>query len=629
MKMLLGKYTNLTIFIFLLLILLVIHQPFVKILSQLDFSHDDWILTTHFKNLGLHPYQEFYTYYKYRSAYFAYQTFYIGSMETIFGLNPPSISYFNLVIKILSALSIYPLILILFRKKLLAFLTALLVAFNYNSFATLEYPMKGADYFGILFMIWFLALYGYSIMNHLKALKWMLSLTALFLLALFFSPARTYPLLVIPLLTEIFYLIKVRSKEYLSTSFKRLLAVYLPILIVFLKDPPQYWYVLTHIPGVFNKLAQGKLDHILVPFSGIGLSLFPQSFWGDFGFNLITHKTLITILLYPLLPVAGPLTYIILWSVLKKPFKATLIILIANLILVPFFYSILEASGDTPISLEHFYPYLIGGYCLTLAIYFLVKWLLEKNAKQHYLALALGPLFSLVFVLLTWVLADRNLTFTGIHYYLNIVSIGSSLFIAVIIYHIFFKINIKTNNLHHLALIFLFLIIFSLFITNSFTAQNYFISQLEEGRSIDENNQLKQQMQFYLNKYQITDLSKPVLFIFDETGETQSNKTVYANGLIVYFIYWMHIQNNILRPGCVGNLPAAIDQKSIEKLIVEKDGKKYLSYYGLCLKPQDKLNVVLEQVLYKPEEVYFFQLKNKKIIDVQSEWQKKLNLLSS
>src|SRR3989344_1563352 len=156
------------------------------------------------------------------------QEIWIGTLVDIFGWqNPSSLREVNIGLKIIETLAIYPVVLFVFKRKMLAFLATLILAIHYSAAGALELVITGIDYLVGIFLFVFLAVYYHvvkneqvlSFRNKILSLKWLgllfLSLTA----TIFSEPTRSFPVLVLPFLIEFLLLTHDHSKTSFKNSF--------------------------------------------------------------------------------------------------------------------------------------------------------------------------------------------------------------------------------------------------------------------------------------------------------------------------------------------------------------------------------------------------------------------------
>jgi hypothetical protein len=130
---------------------------------QLGFTPDDWRLLFFYQSLGDNPFSKILYVWSVKGAYTTSQVYYIGILNYFFGLNYQLYQVTNIVIKTIATVSIFPLVLIIFKRRLLAFLTTLLYGASFMGSKSLEYVVKGTDYLAIIPMNIFFIFYYYIV----------------------------------------------------------------------------------------------------------------------------------------------------------------------------------------------------------------------------------------------------------------------------------------------------------------------------------------------------------------------------------------------------------------------------------------------------------------------------------
>ncbi|MBI2600872.1 hypothetical protein HYW42_02865, partial [Candidatus Daviesbacteria bacterium] len=112
--------TNLQLFLLLILIIGVSQYLFFGLVLNYGFTPDDWGLLLFYKTLGDNPLSQIPYVWSVKGAYTTGPIYFIGILNDFFGLNYQAYQITNIVLKTLATLSLFPLILIVFKRKLLA-----------------------------------------------------------------------------------------------------------------------------------------------------------------------------------------------------------------------------------------------------------------------------------------------------------------------------------------------------------------------------------------------------------------------------------------------------------------------------------------------------------------------------
>lgn len=602
---------------FLLVIIVSIIQLFLLgIIIQNGFTSDDWWLLFDYKTIGngLGFLEKYILTLQVIGLYHTYQVTYVGILESLFKSNYSFYQIAGLVLKILATVSLYPLLLAVFKRKILAFLTTLLYGISYSSAGALLFVCTGSDYLAIFFMNIFLLYYYYSFISK-KRLPFYLAIILLFF-SFISAPIRMYPLLAIVFLIEIFAWIKSRRFCYFAVMISRLIGLFLPFFIIYRMAPGLTGGQLDSISSVFSFLFFGNYSLLLSPFSGIGYTFLTNNYWSlIFGnANFDNFKNYFLFLLHGPLVIYPVFAIAIGFLLTKKPLIYILGIVFANVtfeIISYFFITNLRGIGG--LNVRYFVPnsihaVFLGFFVVTISISSVIIWL--KNHRSNILLLSLfaGPMFSSIFFWGIWMLRGDALTFKeGLHWYMVTATIGSSLFLASLMVLIFDKIKFIINPyLKYSLVILLFLIIIPIYSISNKEIKNTFSALIDTGSRAQDHEYMKNTLLSYI-KNPLEE--KPILFYFEP-----KNAKFYPISLIIGFEETMLFRNWELVNGCVGII---IDKNILEKSMTVKDGVKGFNMSSLCVK--NSLEAGRFEVFYKPENLYAFRLQGKSMIDIKGE----------
>src|SRR3989344_6519792 len=141
---------SLIIFVLLVPILSVLQYLSLSPVLNYGFTPDDWGLLLFYKTLGDNPLSKIGYVWEVKGAYTTGPIYFIGILNDFFGLNYQAYQITNIVLKTLATLSVFPLILIIFKRRLLAVLTTFFYGTSYMGSRSLEYVVKGTDYLAII-----------------------------------------------------------------------------------------------------------------------------------------------------------------------------------------------------------------------------------------------------------------------------------------------------------------------------------------------------------------------------------------------------------------------------------------------------------------------------------------------
>ncbi|MDD5415744.1 MAG: hypothetical protein PHE48_01920 [Candidatus Daviesbacteria bacterium] len=615
------KRSSLQIFLILFLFVFLIQFSLLNIILKNGFTMEEWLLLFDYKTIGLNAnfLDKFLNIFYIKGFYTTYQVIYIGVLESLFKGNYQAYQITNIIFKALATLSLYPLILIVFKRRLLAFLTTVLYAISYSSAGALQFVVKGSDYLAIFFMNVCLIAYYLSFRKKIKFLY----ITAILLpITFLFSPIRIYPFLSFIVLVEVVIWVRIRGLLGLVTALLRLTLVFSLFLIMVLLLSPTTSGYLNGPLIVYRFLSHGNYQLLLTPFAGLGYTFLTNDYW-SFIFGNVTFDSFRNFLFFLL---HGPILIYSILAILmgilitKNPLRLILGIISANLLFeIVSYFLITNIRGSVGPDVKVFdpigtYPIFLGFFCLSIAVSSLILWLRIHRSNILLLVLFIGPIFSSVFLWGTWFIIGDILNFKeGIHWYLIIPPIGSSLFLAGLMVLGFDRIKRIVNSYLKYTLIgFLFLTILPLYLISGKEINTTFTALLKTGYKASDQEQMKSRLLSYIKE----PLDKnPALFYFES-----EEKIFYPVYLVVGFEQTMLFRNWEVVNGCVGII---YDKSVLEKSVAVKDGIEGFQASSLCV--SDYFAVERRNVFFRSDNFYAFRLKDKNVVDIKEEVLKNLN----
>lgn len=608
-------WKDLIILSFLILVVWYIQNEFLRLVLTMGLKPDDWILYFYYKVLGDDPLSKIKMVWAERGAYTTYQLYFIGLLGNLIGFDWQLFRQINIYFKILATLSLYPLILIIFKNRLLAILSTVIFAMSYSSVGPFEFVVKGSDYLAIFWMNIFLIVYYLIIRNKLTGLRWLITRIILLLLTIIFSPIRLYPILIVLPLIEIYLLIIKYKFTSIKKTFLRLFSLYLPFLVVVLYSPQA---ILGFLSNPFDIIKSGNWHLFLIPFSGLGYLFIPNQYYGKiFGtLNTNTFQDYVFFLLGGPTVIFSVLTLFVGFLRVNKPIRFILTVIILNFIIelliffLAFHYKFLSVNLQQHYDQTGLYSVLAGVYILILSGAVFIKWAKNKYPDNLLIALSLGGLFSIIFTVATWIAAPTLVSYSATSYYLVVASVGSSIFIAAILTIIFDKLKSTKKLLFRLFWLSMgSAILITIFFVSRIVVKERFTYFNLNGLNLMEQQLLQDKFKATLGK---TDKLSKALFFFD-TSKLSGNGPVYSEGFLVSFPFWMHFDGKNLREGCIEVIYENKDKTLLIKTIKEAENEKGFYYRGLCW--QDN-KWGYHDILYKVENFYAFQIVNGEFINI-------------
>lgn len=607
--------------LFSLIFLLIISFSQVLILKphmEFGFTPDDVRFFSDFSALGS-PFFKLSQAWQSTGIYQTPHLYYGGIMFNLFGFNFLSYHIISLIFKILSILTLYLLIQVVFRNRLLSFISGLVFSFQYGSFGSMEMVTRTQDYLLISGLNIFLILFNLIFSDRLKNIFWSLFASVALFTTFIINPARAYSILpFIWLLGVTFFLIN-RSRTNFYKVIKHFIIFFLPLfLFIILTSDGKSSF--GNSSTIIQKISVGNLQMLLAPFSSFG-SLFVQS--SDLKILSSPTWTLNNFLPYFL---EGPMiiftviTFILSKVISQKPLNFFLGVSLTNLILEYLIFFAIDTGSKLPENLKTTYdPYtftpaaVLGIYIITVTAFIFIEWLNNKQNKllAPYL---LSITLAISSVWLTWIVYSLVHIPMGIYGYSTIPSMGISVAIASIFMLVYTKIKEQKNFLKKFTYSF-FLLLIPYFLYNNYQIQVYFIYNQSYGNKATDQILLKNKFWSFLKD----DKTPCNNFFFFKTTPNEINGLNYSFIMLDRFDRWYSLYS----PSHSKNpCPVAWLVSDEEKLLSsyafldEKEGFVYKDSNG-------------ENKFFLLEDFYAFRLQNRDIIDIKPEILKKLRLSPS
>lgn len=609
------------IYFYISLILIVLISQFILGYRHLQygFNIDDWNILAWYKQVVSNPILDFVKAWKAIGPHNFSHAYYIGVLFEFFKFDYPSYHILNTLFKALSALSLFPLIYLLFKNKWLAFLTTIIFAVHFTPFGGLNNVLIGEDSLMITSMNLFFSIYIWAFQNHKFNFKTMLILITFLLAASYFDITRFYPILMLLPFVEVMAFWLNKSQRNIKMSILRLFILYLPFIALIT-------YSSRTAIGEFNlnkltdMLKTGNYQLLVSLFASYGSTFMPISFIDQISLltrvgngpifrNLWTFLEFLflrsTFIFIPILVVIGSLS-------LQKSGKFIWrsLLLFFLLCSVAFWMAYHWQHLDSKIRISdpgtYFIPAVIGIFVFSTAISFFIEWIHSKD--RMLLALFIAPIAAFLYTFLTWLLVDGNSIFMGVHGYISVAAIGSSLYLAILLYLAFQKFSSSKSKLTKRITATITVIYFILFII--FSAQmidNFYAYWLKNGFSGIEQDKIHESFWREVNNDRVANGQNSTLIYFDGSQD-------YDNG---YFY----------SQSFVWDIPAMVSLKKGElfdmniycrTVVATKDFDKMriVTINGEKMVVQ---NTCGYDLAYKIDNFYAFRMMNRDLIPIKSE----------
>lgn len=535
---------------------------------------------------------------------YAHQSYYIGFQWELFGLDILSYQDFRPyqvtthVFKTLATLAMFPFVLILSGSSLVAALTVILFAFSYGAVGTMYTIVTSSDYIGVLSMAIFLWVYALMIKGNKSGWWWLGLIGILFVLALYLSTERMYPLIPIVLVTEIFLMWRNRSKESIVNGLKRLGVIFAPVILGLIIHPRiVLHFLLGDTASLADRLLAGEWFRLLYPFISLGSLILPNNYWRYLGtLKVDSFADYLDFFISGPIIIFSISTIVLAFLISKKPIRFFLWTMIPVVSFGLLTYIIGSQFGGE-LDKQFLIPGLLGGYLISLVLAAFIEWL--KRPDRLLVGLFTAPFFALLYITLTWLAQNIYLLPVGAHRYLTVPAFGVSLFWGFLITLMFRKLYYANNFTRVISFLPLLMII-PIILIGANEIRDFFNSQLNNGFGAADKQMMRVQVVNQLDNFK-TD--RPSLFSFD-FNEDHDNGYYYDNTILASFKQWMLWTDKVnfneeIAPDSLWNKP-----EILPSIIAEKDGKRGFLY---------------AEKFYEPEYFYAFKLKNKQVIDVTKE----------
>lgn len=605
------------VLLFFALIIIVSLSQFILARKHLDFGFftDDWLFLSSYRTFVENPILDILKAWKNIGSHNFAHSYYIGILHNFFGLNYPSYHLLNQILKIISTLSLYPLIYIMTKNRMLAFLATLFFSIHFSPFGTLDNASRGEDFIAITSMNLFLFVYFYILKNGHSNVFLMLGLALWLVFTIFIDPTRLFPLILVVPFVELFKLIQDKTKKQIRVSLKRLLILYSPFIPFFLISPHSITVQLQYSSQIFEKLRDGNWQLFLTPFAALGSTYIPKQSWFLLGNpayeNLSSYMTF-------LLP--GPIfmsyLFIILIAVFvsKKILKFTVrnlgLNLLIGLVVFPVVHNwlFLDPKIRAPVDPgTYLVPSLIGLFIIATGYLFFLEWKESGKKSNLFPILFLGPIFSLSFILLTWIFADINSIFMGVHAYLNIPAIGTSIALATLVVLIYERLRSIKAFGRVISIAIVILILGFYFQISSQSVDQYFSYWLNNGLRASDQQRIIGQFwnELSLSKRYSQD-NLPLIYL--DGSEDYINGTFYAEVMIWKISSWFDLRFNRPKEDRFNLCDITIlSKEELEKFVTIENEDKIVS------------NKCGKTMVYKQDNFYAFKLINRNLIPNRTE----------
>lgn len=576
---------------------------------EMGFFTDDWLFLSAYRSYVANPFLDIMQAWKGIGSHNFSYSYYIGVLYSFFGLDYSAYRIINQIFKIIATLSLYPLVLYISKRRLLAFLSTFIYAIHFSSFGLLDGPSRGGNFIAIALMNLFLLAYFYISEKKISNIFILFILSVWLFTIILFGSTRLFPLIAIIPLIE---LINIRNEiGKLVIAIKRLAVVYFPFLMLFLFSPKSISDQIGYFRGLFEKLREGNWQLFLTPFAAMGSMYVPKNFWPLFGQPFYNNLSLyLSSLLIESIFVYFVLLIFIVFFISRRPLK-----FLARSLIFSFFIGIvvylidhnwlfLDIKVRTPVDPGTFLiPALIGLFIMTSSFCLFLEWKESEKKNRLLPFLFLSPVFSLIFIFLTWLFADINSIFMGVHAYLTIPSMGTSIVLATVLILIYEGLNYFKSLGKTIPASLILIILFFYFKISAVNVDQFFSHWVNNGLRISDQRRIINQFWTEIGDSEKFDQDNLPLIYFDTDKVKYEDGAFYSEVIIWKLPAWFDLRYKNNKEGRFSLCSIEILGKTeLEKFVsVRDDGKTLIS--NKCGRME-----------YKTKNFFAFSLENRNLV---------------
>lgn len=574
--------------IFILLILILILSQFILLRPVIGqgFEHDDLTafasLIPWNEKLSTDPIGSWVQF----GPWHTYKIYYLHFLNSFFGLDYSNYLIFSIFLKILASLSFYFLIRVITNNKLISFLSTVLFSISSASVGPLYYYQTGIEYLAIAFMNFFLIFYYWSIQ---KARFSNLFFSSILLFLTFISaPVRVFPILILIPLIET--LIHFKNKfSNISLIFIRSIILFIPIILIIL--PVLSNSQLHRTPGNYSLEEVFKLFlniFLINPLTILGYLFIPASNLAVFGqINTASFLHFLFTITIPFLIFAS-ITFLFSLVLSTRPNRFFLTWMAVNILMdLGVFFLLVYPLALRQIEVTQFnaafiqvvpYAMLIGAFILALAITCGIEWIKSEKRNDILLLAFIAPFFALTFftfeflvevIFIGKIFVTRQLYVLqdGLHRYLTISALGSSLFIACLLTLIHQNSSKKIKGLSILSIV---VVLFMIFLNSKSEISTAFL--IKRGAGVDLATQQSMQNQL-LNYLSPASLRGDIIFLI-HLANGVDNPTPWEEAFDWrHLTVWLHIRKHYLLGDYTGCTAVIYDIDNLAKMMEKQNGQ--------------------------------------------------------
>lgn len=598
---------------------------------------EDWKLTIPFRFSEGSLFSKFINAWYYYGPSMAHQVIYLGMLDQLFPSNYDLFQKLNFSWKIVATLSLLPTVWILTKSRLLAILCTIFFTISFASAGSLAFIIDGVDYLAITYVnLFFICYYLFFKNNRLRFL--FLSFTFL-QSAILTSLHRIYPLFFIILVIETVWLWK--RKSSILPTLGRLTLFLLPGLLIVKFTAPERLGRADIYSNLLKPLIDGNWHLINTPLAGLGFQFisisYEKSLFGNWDQILLGEYLQALWKFLLLTTLITPLVASLVTSNVKQFSRRVLLTQFLSLLLL---FVIMTHHHSVPtnlllptnwgIQLEVFWGAVVGTFIISISLVSGYEWIKGGCKSLVLFLLSASILSSLFFLVSTWMIVGHSFTYEyTIHRYLTIPSIGSSIFLATLVYAWFKQ---RDQSIRPQLRLLQTAFIASLILYTLMTAKGELDYNFQRWRSIGIDMHAQKEIQDRLiDNYLKTKNS----YVYYEQ-RSMSKKDLFWNGALIYEFYadWVPLRKYYSTPytpaqdWCVG-VPAYNFDDLKKAAVIQEDGSFRFEVLARCGKEAMKYRehpfADTQRWTFTQDEFLAFTLQDGEIIDITDQILKRLS----
>ncbi len=560
--------------------------------------------------------------------------FYLAILGKLFGENYTSYLYATIFFKIIATLLVYPLILLISKNKLLAFLSALLYGFSYPSTGALYLYVVGNEYLGVALMNLFLIMYYLTIQKTGALLLVLTSLSVT--LAYLASSIRIYPVFLIILMIELFIVLRNKFSGIFASVF-RMLAVFLPTILISLSNLGNSGadaYGLAGLPDFLKLITNGNWFLLLNPLWGLGYLFLPAANLNIFTpINIASLSSYLISLFHTPVAIFAVVSAFLSFAIASRSMRFFIVLMSIDLLLdIAIFILYTHHFGISPNLRQEYsgpsftaglYAGILGGFVISISITCLLEWYLSGRKNNLLFLSFIAPFISMLFIISQWVFTRQYYMYQeGIHRYFVIPAIGAYIFVASLMT---LALRSKRNERTLFALIAVF-ILFQVFNISKNEIAQVFYGKRNSGKELQVQRLMQDQMLSYIPKDKIKD----DLIIFFKFKSPTGNANQWEDTFDWRDLsLWFHVRRSYLTNRSVyGCVAVTWDYQEMQKMAETQAGIKGFLYQSggnkeeRCL--HDGVGYSMDGKLINIDNFYAFEVDGLNVVDITKQVESKI-----